>query len=848
MSRLTKEHLAKINGSGLPEHLITLRGYASITDAELPEGFNDKQRKLAKDGALLLPMYGVKSEVVGYQIRPNVPRTINDREMKYESPAGSRPVIDVPPAIPRGKLYASEEPIWFTEGVLKADAAVAQGVVCLALTGVWNWKGRIDNDANNTAALSLFDDLSLKGRTTYVAFDSDAATKYGVHQATTRFGSYLAGKGADVHIIQIPDSGKDDKTGLDDWLVGGGTLEALKEGSVPLAQYMAASLHSLADGPKDKRPKVNISNDALAIGNIRRAIEKGETETEIFDRSGQLTRIVRRKTLVNGTLREQVFVEPYEASSFRAMVEKELLTYRITRKGEPMRALPDITTCNTILGADSWPVRYLSGVVGSPVLRPDKTLLSEAGYDEMTGLYHLPRVPLTKPVSETPTKDECLRAREIILDWMLHDFPWESQEDKANYVALLFTPLLKTYISSPVPVGVFKAANAGSGKTLLVEIFQHLYGTAKLQWGDTEAELRKQITATLANTAEPVVFIDNLPNGYTVRSAVFSDLLTSTEWGDRMLGQSKPIRVPNDRVWLITGNNLKSGDDMARRMVWVRIDPGAPDADQRPQSAFKVGNLIKWLEAGNAERVLRAMLTLVKAWANAGAPRATHADDLSMANFSTWSETAGGLLEFLDIPGFLGNRKEMAEGENEELDEWGPLLEALLKHGKPMKAADMLRDEALKEHIPTIGGELPNAKKFGHWLKARKDRWIGKLRIREAEKFRGTVVWTVERHESDGGKGSAGSECGFEGLVGLLPTPNAETHKAPQEISTSHTVLTKPSQPSNQHEASAPKLTPVPSAPKRAVSGLPPTMDFSTMKTSTDDAPWREIYRNKKTG
>jgi hypothetical protein len=30
---------------------------------------------------------------------------------------------------------------------------------------------------------------------------------------------------------------------------------------------------------------------------------------------------------------------------------------------------------------------------------------------------------------------------------------------------------------------------------------------------------------------------------------------------------------PNDRLWLATGNNLRTGGDMASRAVWVRLNP-----------------------------------------------------------------------------------------------------------------------------------------------------------------------------------------------------------------------------------------------------------------------------------
>jgi len=83
-------------------------------------GFTDKQSRVP---ALLIPVWNAASEIANYQIRPDEPR-VNERgkPVKYETPARSRMVLDVPPAA-RAWIGDPSRPLFVTEGIRKADAA-----------------------------------------------------------------------------------------------------------------------------------------------------------------------------------------------------------------------------------------------------------------------------------------------------------------------------------------------------------------------------------------------------------------------------------------------------------------------------------------------------------------------------------------------------------------------------------------------------------------------------------------------------------------------------------------------------------------------------------------------------
>ncbi|GAA3301386.1 hypothetical protein GCM10020295_44530 [Streptomyces cinereospinus] len=83
------------------------------------------------------------------------------------------------------------------------------------------------------------------------------------------------------------------------------------------------------------------------------------------------------------------------------------------------------------------------------------------------------------------------------------------------------------------------------------------------------------------------------------------------------MGSTGKVTMRNDRLWLVTGNALRTSGDNGRRVLWVKLDPDCPDPDQR--DGFRIGDLRPWLRV-NASTLVAALVTLVRAWLAAGAP------------------------------------------------------------------------------------------------------------------------------------------------------------------------------------------------------------------------------------
>ncbi|MGQ4514249.1 bifunctional DNA primase/polymerase [Streptomyces sp. DW26H14] len=488
------------------------------------------------------------------------------------------------------------------------------------------------------------------------------------------------------------------------------------------------------------RPELDITNEADALDGVLALMANGQLP-DLYKRSGG-------PCWVHSDDNENPVTQQLGTDNLRAYLADHVTSYTVKRDQDGIeneqRELFMPKTCGTVLGRKDWPLPPLRGVVTSPVIRPDGSLLDSVGYDRTTGLYLHPRVPLRRLAPQVTT-DSLAKAKEIILGQMLADFPWQADSDRAHFLGALLTPILRPYFYGPTPMFIITATAPGSGKSLLQSIFKTTYGTAETAWPENDTELRKSITTQLYTTGQPVVVLDNLPTGHVIKSPVLSSLLTAEHWGDRVLGATASVTMPNNRLWIVTGNALRTGGDNGRRSMWVRLDPDCPDPDQRDN--FRVGDLRPWLRA-NASTVVAALVTLVRAWLAAGATRET----VRKGDYSEWASILAGLLAYLGVPGWLADRNEQHDQDDEEAEWVGLLTMWRGKFGtEPATTGQVIA--ALPDHIPRHPktGELPAPNVLGAWLKSRAGRYFGTHKIVKVwDSHRCQNLWRVDVHTNRG--------------------------------------------------------------------------------------------------
>jgi len=203
--------------SGIDPGVAAERGYYTARRrSEVPETFKDYQRRRG----LVVPMFSPDGETVGYQLRPDRPRKGG---LKYETPGGISPVVDVHPRMLE-EVRHGDDTLLITEGAKTGDAATSGGIPTVVLAGVWMW---CVPKVKPYRLKPCFDYIRLKGRVVIVAFDSDCMSKANVQDALVALVAALEERGAVVKVIYLPTAADGSKQGVDEYLAAGGTIREM---------------------------------------------------------------------------------------------------------------------------------------------------------------------------------------------------------------------------------------------------------------------------------------------------------------------------------------------------------------------------------------------------------------------------------------------------------------------------------------------------------------------------------------------------------------------------------------------------------------------------------------------
>lgn len=411
-------------------------------------------------------------------------------------------------------------------------------------------------------------------------------------------------------------------------------------------------------------------------------------------------------------------------------------------------------------------LRPLAGLTMTPIVRADGSVLATPGYDAASGYLYLPGQGVNvEPVPLEPAAADVQVARGW-LEHMLAGFPWETKDDLVNYLGLLLTPMLRLLCPPTYKLFAIGAHQPGSGKTLLADIATILHGgVLRSEVPEDEPEWRKQTTAILANTTAPVVHIDNVTG--VLKSGVLTGLLTAgQESSDRELGTSRMVTTLNDRVWVVTGNNLVLSGDLVRRTIIVMIDPNMANPETR---SFAIEDLKGWVR-DHRNKLLWSLLVLVRHWVAQGRPLEERRQSDS---FTAWERTVGGILAAAGFEGAFdaeSGKRAAAGGDDDGLagvlehawhvmgpDGW--LVNTLLERSQTTSAdvGDFVGEA--RDWLPGVileklaRSEAGGRKSFGRWLMNRRGRWVtgsdgATYVLREdGPKTRTGQRWRVERTE-----------------------------------------------------------------------------------------------------
>jgi hypothetical protein len=411
--------------------------------------------------------------------------------------------------------------------------------------------------------------------------------------------------------------------------------------------------------PRQKKPciVVNGRQETEIIEEALSALVAANAVPYLFVRAGRIIRIKRDE-------HGRAHMEPVTEAMLRLRLLECAEWMRLDAKGNARHAGPTPQVVQGILAGESWPFPPLIGISAVPIVRPDGSLVLEAGYDPVTCMVYAPAPSLKlAPIPEFPTRAEVEQALRRIFA-VIGEFPYVSQADRANALGLLLTPLLRYAFSGHVPLALIDAPKQGTGKGLLTDVVAILATgrpACPMQEPGDDDEWRKAITSLLLRGSSLIV-IDNVD--HTLHSAKLSSALTLDTWGDRLLCKNESVEIPFKCTWIANGNNIRLGGDLGSRSYRIRLDAKVSNPSARDHFTHK--DLTGYVLAHRGE-LLADLLTLIRFWYSSGSPLAPMP---RMRTFSAWVELLGSMLAHAGVHEFLANLDKLRADADEQENQW----------------------------------------------------------------------------------------------------------------------------------------------------------------------------------
>lgn len=741
---LTVEHADYLTAHAVDLEVATALGVRSVLTKEDVAGLDDPWPVYANFPSILFPWVSPdgRTEI---QMRPdNATEDMTGRARKYMFRRGMDPVLWAVRSVETAERIVIVEG---TKQCLAAASYAPDGVSIYGIAGCRLWQ----RDGVPIPDLAVAD-----GKEVVILLDADAAGNLDVYRAGTELAEALDMEGAlKVTFARLPGGGK---AGLDDVLA--------RQPAERRAGYLSRLIDSSKSKPADTKPTrkvkdqdkpggegrvtVVINKDRLdVINDITKALLDRWDGTALFNHGGVISQL-------DGTR-----MVPVDRGSARDILQHTMVTVAEKDGAQGTSygyAWPDSDSMAAVM---SRATRFspLDRLAHAPFVRPDGSIVTEPGYDAATNTILIPDKELAGlEVPEDPGPAEIQRARLLLMEEWLGDFPFAGDTDRANCLALLVTPAIRGLIPQ-VPMAVVDGLQMGVGKNLLADSILTVYTgqpARPMNFVDEAEELRKQITAAFRTGQEFFVFDE----AHTLDGAPLAQALTAHTWQDRILGVSHMAEFPNRVTWISLGNQVHVKGDITRRVYRIALQPTYDNPQDRPSSAFRHPgqsglDLGAWTRA-NRRDLMTAILTLVRAWFAAGQPYTRRGS--SFGSFETWERYAGGIVQVAGLTGFLDNIKAWRSESDFDSQYWlGHMTWLLETFGdKAFRTADV-RATALTDPQSYLApprlddpGEKTYGKALGEAYSRLKGRRYEGHRIERAGHAHGHVtVWRVYGPEGE---------------------------------------------------------------------------------------------------
>ena len=449
----------------------------------------------------------------------------------------------------------------------------------------------------------------------------------------------------------------------------------------------------------------------------------------IFSRAGMLVEpVAENMSASDGRKTVAARLRPLSPESFLGPAAESAAFQKYDRKRNAwVDTDPPLRYMRVILASERrWRFPHVTGVITTPTLRPDGSLLAVPGHDPETELYLLPGFQLS-PIPEHPTKDQALAALKLLID--LHsEFSFKQiggEHEKRLNRSVALSGVLTALVRGSLPTApmlLVRAHMPGTGKSYLVDTAATIATgrlcpviTALKSVEETEKRLGSVVLSGI-----PMISLDNCT--HDLGGELLCQIAERPMVKIRILGRSEMPDCEVHTAVYATGNNITFKGDMVRRGLVCNLET----LEERPELRMFNRNTLQQA-AANRGTYVAAGLTIMRAYLVAGAPPVCG----PFGSYAEWSTMVRSPLVWLGEPDPVASL-DTTQAEDPELADLRELCDLWrddLKLDELYTSASILEAWSVasagfnsnphKQFLLRVAGDKDgniSAKKLGEWL------------------------------------------------------------------------------------------------------------------------------------